>query len=139
MQAKLIWQQKMQFEGISQSGHKITIDGDPKVFGNNNGMRPMEMLLLSLVSCSAMDIVFILKKAGEDISSFNIEVEGKRVDTIPKIFSDIHIKYVISGKDLSKNKTQNAINLSAEKYCSVSNMLKEKCNITYSFEIKSFA
>ena len=135
MEAKITWKNNMQFIALSGSGHSLTIDGAEEVGGNNNGMRPMEMFLLSLASCSAMDIIFILNKAKQKIASCVIEIKGTRSETIPKVFTDIQLIYIISGTNISENKVKNAISLSAEKYCSATNMIKKNCSINHTYKI----
>lgn len=136
MKATINWQDKLQFTGRADSGHEITIDGPPDLGGENAGMRPMEMVLLGVGGCSAMDVMHILKKARQAVSGCTIELDGTRAETPPKVFTDIHLKFIISGNDLSDKQVARAVALSAEKYCSASIMLQASVNITHSHEIQ---
>lgn len=121
--------------GESGSGHGIVIDGSPDIGGRNLGMRPMELILLGVGSCSAMDVIHILKKARQEVTDCVIDVTGTRVDTDPKVFSDIHLHFTVTGRDLAAKHVARAVQLSAEKYCSASKMLQASVNITHDHEI----
>ena len=137
MQARVKWVENSAFVGESGSSHAIVIDGPPEIGGRNLGTRPMELMLISVGSCSAVDVVMILKKARQPISDCFVEVEGKRADTEPKVFTDIHLKFVITGKGLNENQVKRAVELSADKYCSASIMLKRGgVNVTHSYELR---
>lgn len=136
MHATITWNQNMQFTATSGSGHSVIIDGSPEIGGEDTGMRPMEMLLLSMAGCSAMDVIFILKKARQAVSDCTIEIKGTRADTIPKVFTDIHVHYIISGNNLEEKHVTRAVNMSAEKYCSVAEMMRQAANVSHSYEIK---
>ena len=105
------------FEAKSGSGHTIIMDGAAESGGQNHGARPMEMLLMGLGGCSAYDVVSILRKSRQDITDIALEIEAKRAETDPKIFTSIHLHFKIFGQNISKNIVERAINLSAEKYC----------------------
>jgi len=136
MQTSLKWAGGVAFIGSSASGHKVVIDGPPEGGGRDLGLRPMEMILLGLGACTSYDIVSILKKARQDITAIDIELDGKRADTIPSVFTDIHIRFLITGRGVSETQVEKAIQLSAEKYCSASIMLGKTAKITHSFQIK---
>ena len=125
------------FEAISGSGHLLTMDGAPEAGGKNLGARPMEMLLMGLGGCSAYDVVTILRKSRQSITNLALEVDAKRADTDPKIFTSIHLLFKITGHDLKSNIVERAINLSAKKYCSASIMLGKSAHITHDYEIHS--
>ena len=131
MKATIDWQNALQFRGTADSGHVVTIDGPPDIGGENAGFRPMEMMLLSIGGCSAMDVMHILKKSRQDVTDCRIEVEGQRAETEPKVFTDIHLRFIVSGHDLSEKHVARAVQLSAEKYCSASIMLAASVNITH--------
>ena len=135
MQTSLKWAGGAAFVGLSSGGHKVVIDGPPEGGGRDLGPRPMEMILLGLGACSSYDIVSILKKARQDISSVEIDVDGKRADSIPSVFTDIHLHFRVAGRNVSERQVERAVQLSAEKYCSASIMLGKAANITYSFEV----
>jgi len=136
MEAKIIWQQDMQFKAISGSGHSTTIDGSAEFGGKDTGMRPMEMLLLSMAGCSAMDVIFILKKYRQDVTNCIININGERAESIPKVFTSIHVHYEITGNNLNEQKVMNAVSLSADKYCSVAEMMRQSCKVTHSYSVK---
>lgn len=125
----------MTFVGESPSGHGIVMDGAPEVGGRNLGARPMEMLLLGMGGCTAFDIVQILKKAREEITDCIVELEAKRADSVPAVFTDIHVHYIVSGRKLSQKQVQRAVELSTNKYCSASIMLGKTAKITHDYEI----
>jgi putative redox protein len=96
----------------------------------------MEMLLIGMGGCTSFDVVTILKKSRQAISDCYAEIEATRAETVPKVFTKIHIHFVLKGKDLDKDQVERAIKLSAEKYCSASIMLSKSVEITNDFEIK---
>jgi putative redox protein len=122
--------------GETGSGHAIVIDGPPDIGGRNLGVRPMELVLLGVASCSAMDVIHILRKARQDVTDCVVETEGKRAETDPKVFTDIHLHFVVTGRALKEAQVKRAVELSAEKYCSASIMLKASVNITHDYAIR---
>lgn len=135
MQTKVKWIDGAMMIGESQSGHAVVMDG-PEAFGGRNiGIRPMEMLLIGLGGCTTFDVVSILKKTKQDLISCGVEIKAKRADIHPKIFTDIHIHFIIKGNNIEEKKVAKAIDLSANKYCSASQMLASAANITHDFEI----
>lgn len=137
MRATIDWQGQLAFEGRTESGHTMTIDGPPALGGENAGPRPMELVLLGVGSCSAIDVMHILKKARQAATDCRIEVDGTRAETDPKVFTDMHLHFVVTGDDLSERQVARAVALSAEKYCSASIMLSASVNITHSHRIES--
>jgi len=125
----------MTFVGESGSGHAVVMDGAPEHGGRNLGVRPMEMLLLGLGGCTAFDVVKILNKSRQDIVDCEVLIDSERADEVPKVFTRIHIHFVVSGNNLDAAKVEKAVNLSADKYCSASEMLARTANITHDFEI----
>jgi putative redox protein len=121
----------------SESGHSLIIDGSPEIGGRNLGVRPMELILMGLGGCTTMDILTILRKKRQNITDCVIEIDSQRRDTIPKIFSKIHLHFIITGDNLNEKHVQQAVQLSAEKYCSVSEMLKHSVEISYDYEINA--
>ena len=123
------------FEGIGSSPNNVHIDGSEEIGGTNSGVRPMELILMGLGSCGAMDIISILKKQRQDLKDLKIEIDGNRdYNQTPAVFTDIKIKFTFYG-NLSNEKVEKAVSLSMDKYCSVSAMLEKSVNISYSFEI----
>ena len=135
MNISVNWVDGMLMVGKSDSGHSITMDGPPEIGGENLGVRPMEMLLLGIAGCTMIDVVSTLKKMRQDLTQCETKVNAERANDHPKVFTDIHIQFVIKGKDLDQNKVEKAITLSAEKYCSASIMLGKTASITHDFEI----
>ena len=129
------WVDGMLMVGKSHSGHSITMDGPPEIGGNNLGVRPMEMLLLGVAGCTMIDVVTTLKKMRQDLTNCETKLSAERADEHPKVFTDIHIQFIVKGQDLDPKKVEKAITLSAEKYCSASIMLGETASITHDFEI----
>jgi putative redox protein len=135
MQVKVKWIDGVSFVGESESGHAVVLDGAPENGGRNIGMRPMEMLLIGMGGCTSFDVVAILKKARQPIVNCVAEIEATRADTIPKVFTKIHVHFVLTGTGLNPVQVERAVNLSAEKYCSASIMLSHACPISHDFEI----
>lgn len=135
MKTTVIWDKNVQFTGQTPDGHQVHIDGPPEAGGTNQGMRPMELLLLGVGACSAFDVMSILQKSRQSVSDCRCEVSGTRADSIPKVFTDIHLHFILSGQGLSEKHIARAIDLSANKYCSASIMLAKAANITHSYEI----
>ena len=135
MKCRIKWVEDAMFVGESGSGHAIVIDGPPEGGGRNLGMRPMELVLLAVGSCSAYDVVHILKKAREAVSDCVAEVSGERADSVPKVFTKIHLHFIVSGKGLSEAAVKRAIDLSAQKYCSASIMLAQAAEVSHDYEI----
>ncbi|MDC1016335.1 OsmC family protein [Candidatus Thioglobus sp.] len=135
MNISVNWVDGMLMVGKSHSGHSITMDGPPEIGGENLGVRPMEMLLLGVAGCTMIDVVTTLKKMRQELTHCETKVNAERADDHPKVFTDIHIQFIIKGKGLDTKKVEKAITLSAEKYCSASIMLGKTASITHDFEI----
>lgn len=116
------------------SGHGLVIDGAPAIGGQNLGMRPMELVLAGLGGCSAMDVISMLRKQRQDVVDCEIEVVAERADSIPKVFTEIEMHYRVIGRNLNPKSVERAVNLSREKYCSVTRMLEATAEITTAFE-----
>lgn len=137
MKARVKWVQDATFVGESGSGHAVVMDGPPESGGREIGIRPMEMLLLGLGGCTAFDVVYILRRARQEVTDCVVELDAERADGVPKVFTRIHVHFVISGRNLSEQQVQRAVELSAEKYCSASIMLRNTATITHDYEIRS--
>ncbi len=135
MRCRVKWLDHMSFVGESGSGHSVVMDGAAEAGGRDLGIRPMEMLLLGLGGCSAFDVVLILKKARQQIRDCIVEIEAERAEEIPKVFTRIHMHFVVSGKNLDAKRVGKAVDLSADKYCSASAMLEKAATITHDFEV----
>ncbi|MBF0520151.1 MAG: OsmC family protein [Nitrospirae bacterium] len=135
MEAKLTYVSGMKFVGEASSGHAIVVDGEREHGGDNVGLRPSELLLIALGGCSAMDVISIMKKKKQHITSFEINVNGNKVDTHPKKFDKIVVEYVFKGKDISEEAVQRAVELSMTKYCSVKATLEGGVPIEYTYKV----
>jgi len=135
MKARVKWVQDVMFVAESGSGHSVVVDGAPEAGGRNLGFRPMEMLLIGLGTCSAFDVMLILKRGREKVTDCIVEVDGERAQTDPKVFTTISLRYLVTGIKLDKNKVERAVALSAEKYCSASAMLGATAKITHEIVI----
>lgn len=133
--ATVKWVDGMSFVGETASGHAVVMDGPPDIGGKNLGPRPMEMVLLGLGGCTAVDVMMILQKGGQAVQDCRIEVSAERAESIPKVYTKIHLHYVVTGPALSAAKVERAVKLSAEKYCSVSKMLEQAAELTHDFEV----
>ncbi|MEH6455040.1 MAG: OsmC family protein [Cocleimonas sp.] len=136
MNTRVKWLDNMTFVGESPSGHSVVMDGPPEAGGRNLGVRPMEMILLGLGGCASFDIVSMLKKGKQDLVDCEVEINAERADSDPKVFTKIHMHFIISGNDLSEKRVARAIELSAEKYCSASIMLGKAAEISHNYELK---
>ena len=133
MKANVKWVADELFLGTSESGHTIVLDAN----GGNLAPSPLENVLISLGGCSSVDVVSILQKARQNIQGCQVEITAQRVDSVPKLFSDIHLHFVIEGSNIGEKHVERAVNLSADKYCSVALMLNKGVNITHDFAIKT--
>jgi putative redox protein len=136
MKTRITWLEDMTYVARSPSGHALVLDGPPELGGHNLGPRPMEMVLMGMGGCTAVDVVHILRKARQDLRGCELQVEAERADSDPKVFTRIRVHFILTGKDLSAKHVERAIELSAEKYCSASIMLGKTAQITPTFEIR---
>lgn len=137
MEARIKWIENAVFTVEAGSGHAIVVDGPPDIGGRNLGPRPMELMLMSVGACSAVDVVHILKKGRHAVADVQVEVKGERAETEPKVFTKIHLHFIVSGKGLTANQVERAVKLSAEKYCSASIMLgRAGAAVTHDFELR---
>jgi putative redox protein len=137
MKATVNWLGNVRFAARAGSGHTVLMDGPPEEGGENLGIRPMEMVLAGLGGCAAFDVVTILRKARQDVTACRAELEAQRADEPPKVFTRIHIHFVVTGRNIKESQLERAIELSADKYCSASIMLGKTAEITHSYEIES--
>jgi len=136
MKTRVKWLDNMSFVGESGSGHSVVMDGPPEFGGRDLGIRPMEMLLLGLGGCASFDVVSMLKKSKQDLVDCEVDITAERAESEPKVFTKIHLHFVISGNDLSEKRVARAIELSAEKYCSASIMLGKTAVVTHDYKIQ---
>ena len=135
MRARVKWLDHMSFVGESGSGHSVVMDGSPEAGGRNLAARPMEMVLIGMGGCTAFDVVMILQKSRQPIDDCIVEISAERAEEVPKVFTKIHVHYIVKGRGLSEKQVEKAIHLTAEKYCSVSIMLAASAEVTHDFEI----
>ncbi|MCJ7577482.1 MAG: OsmC family protein [candidate division Zixibacteria bacterium] len=129
------WKGKLAFEAQTESGHRILLDADPEVGGEDKGPRPMELLLVSLAGCTGMDVVSILKKKRVNLEGLAIKIQAERAPQHPKYFTTIDVEYTFRGKEIKEEDVKQAVELSKDKYCSVSAMLQEKATISFRWNI----
>lgn len=133
--AQVTWVEGMQFVGEAGSGHAIVLDGKPENGGRDTGARPMELVLVALAGCTAMDVKHVLMRMRQDVSGLQVKVQAERADEHPKVYTDIQLEYVVRGRNLSEKAVTDAVKLSQDKYCSVSAMLAETAQIGYTIKI----
>lgn len=137
MKARVKWVENALFLGESGSGHTLVMDGPEDHGGRNLGVRPMEMLLLGMGGCTAFDVMLILKKSRQQVENCEVFLSAERADAEPKVFTRIHVHFVVSGLDLKEKQVARAVSLSAEKYCSASIMLgRAGVEISHDYEIR---
>ena len=135
MKARVKWVENVTFVGEADSGHAVVMDAAVENGGNNRGMRPMEMLLVGMGGCTAIDVVLILKKARQPVTDCEVLVDAERASEHPKVFTRIRVHYRIRGKGLAEAQVKRAVDLSAHKYCSASSMLGKTAEMTHDYEI----
>jgi len=135
MECTVRWTSGMTFLAETASNHVVAMDGAPEGGGRNLAPRPMEMVLLGTGGCTAYDVVVILKKSGQPITGCEVKLTSERAETDPKVFTRIHMHFVVRGRGLKRNLVEHAIRLSHDKYCSASIMLGKTAEITTDFEI----
>jgi len=134
--ARVKWVENLKFIGLAPSGHSIAMDGPPESGGENTAIRPGEMTLVALGGCTAIDVVSMLKKMRVEYDSFEVVVDAEEADDYPKVWTKLHLKYVFKGKNIDESKVKKAIELSQEKYCSVSAMLKKTAELTWEMVVE---
>jgi len=124
------WVDSVQFVAETGSGHAVVIDGAPEYGGRNTGARPMELVLAGAASCTAFDVVLMLKKSRQNFTSLHVEADAERAETDPKVFTAIKLTFKLAGKGLDPAAVERAVKLSKEKYCSATAMLGSTAKIT---------
>ena len=135
MKSRVKWIENVCFMAESDSGHALIMDGSPEIGGRNMGPRPMELLLMGTGGCTSIDVVMILKKSRQDVVGCEVEISAERAGDHPKVFTRVHMHFIVSGRGLKPDTVDRAIKLSAEKYCSASIMLGKTAAMTHDFEI----
>lgn len=135
MRAKVNWAGKLSFKGSADTGFEVPLGANPKVGGDNDGFRPLELMAVSLAGCTAMDVISILLKKRQEISDFRVEVDANQTDEHPKVFTDAVIEYHVTGKEITEKAVARAIELSATSYCPAQSMLAKVFPITLKYYI----
>ena len=136
MKATVKWLDGVAFVGETGSGHAVVLDGAPAAGGRNIGARPMEAILVGLGACSAFDVVTILRKSRQAVTDCRVELEAERADAVPAVFTRIRMVFVVSGEELRESAVRRAVDLSAEKYCSATAMLRASVEISHEYRIE---
>ncbi len=129
-----VWRGNMSFE-IELQGHTFVVDADESVGGTNQGPRPKALLLSSLAGCTGMDVVSILNKMQMPFERFEIRIDGSTTDSHPKVYNEVTVVYQFWGNELDNGKIEKAVKLSQDKYCGVSETLKQLAQVHYSIEL----
>jgi putative redox protein len=135
MDATVLWKHGMSFTGSADSGHAINLGTDASVGGDDDGMRPMELILTGLAGCTAMDVISILTKKRQKVTGFEVRAHGERAADHPKVFTTFHLHYVVKGENVDPVAVQRAMDLSAAKYCPAQAMFAQIAPITMSYEV----
>lgn len=136
MQAKVRWDGKLGFYGVSGSNHAVTMDVTKENGGNGTAPSPMELVLLGLAGCSGIDVALIIEKKRLNVRDFEVLVEAERTTEYPQVFSKVEMTFVFEGEDLSRKGLEDAVRLSLDKYCSVAGMVNKTAEITWTVEIR---
>ena len=135
MKARVDWAGDMTFVGFGDKKHAVVMDAGEAAGGLGVGVSPMEMLLMGAGGCASIDVVMILQKGRQNITDVRVELEADRADKEPKVFTRIHMHFIVTGKGLSEKQVARAVDLSMTKYCSASQTLAKACELTHDFEI----
>ncbi len=137
--ARIAWVENALFVGESGSGHTVTMDGSPDVGGRNLGVRPMEMVLIGMGGCTAIDVVSMLRKQRQDVRDVVVELAAHRADDHPKVFTRVKVIYRVRGKGLNRALVERAVSLSDEKYCSATAMVRRSADVTHEVVLEEVA
>lgn len=135
MECTVRWHEGMSFIAQTGSGHLVPMDGAPEAGGHNWAARPMELLLAGAGGCTSFDVISILKKSRQDVRACEVKLTAERANEDPKVFTQIHLHFIVTGRGLKPETVERAVKLSAEKYCSASIMLGKTAEMEHSFEI----
>ena len=131
MDAKVTWHKGLSFTGTADSGYTLPLGGSKSVGGDNDGFLPMEMFLIGLAGCTGMDVISILAKMKQEVTNFEVKVHGNKVEEHPKIFSDIMVEYIVTGKNLDPSLVEKAVDLSVTRYCPGQAILSKSAKIDH--------
>lgn len=131
MEAKVTWKGRMSFDGAAGSGFTLPLGAKLESGGDDDGFRPLELLLVGLAGCTAMDVISILQKKRQEVTRFEVNVQGVRAEDHPKVFTHIEVEYIVGGPNVDLEAVERAVALSETKYCSSSAMLGKTAQITH--------
>jgi len=134
-EANVTYRTNICFEAQSESGHTVMIDGPPEAGGENAGFRPMELLLLGMGGCMAMDILLILRRMRKEVRSYRVQIQAERAEDMPRVYTEVKMEHLFQGVDLNTAAIERAIHLAAETYCSGVAMFAKTAKITNTFRI----
>jgi len=135
MDAQLVWKRGMSFDGTADTGFTVPVGTTPDFGGDNDGFKPLELLLVGLAGCTAMDVVSILKKKRQDITNFEVKIHAERAEEHPKVFTSIVMEYIVKGNSIDPAAVERAVELSTTKYCSAHAMLRKAAPISHTITI----
>ena len=136
-EAKIVLQADVRFEAHAESGHTVIIDGPAEAGGKNAGFRPMELMLLGMAGCMALDVLLILRRMRQSVHSYRVDVKADRAEDPPRVYTEAHLEHTLQGDGLEPSTIQRAIELAETKYCSGSAMFAKTAKITNTFRIVS--
>lgn len=131
MRVDVEWKGGLRFDGTGESGHTVTMDASREASGEDSGPRPTEILLFGVGGCTGIDVALLLKKMRQDVTGLSLRITGERANQDPKRFVSVHIRYIVKGRGLDEAKVKRAVQLSEEKYCTVSNSLNAEVTTSY--------
>jgi putative redox protein len=137
--ARIAWVEDALFVGESGSGHTVTMDGAPDMGGRNLGARPMEMVLIGMGGCTAIDVVSMLRKQRQDVREIVVELAAERADDHPRVFTEVRVIYRVRGKGLNRALVERAVTLSDEKYCSATAMVRRTAKVAHEVVLEEVA
>jgi putative redox protein len=135
LDTKVTWHGGLSFTGTANTGFKVELGASPKVGGSNDGFRPLELLAVGLAGCTGMDVISILRKKRQDVTAFEVLVHAEQADEHPRVWTSVHIKYIVTGRGVKSKAVERAMQLSAESYCPALTMIGEAVNIETGYEI----
>ncbi|PKO12222.1 MAG: osmotically inducible protein OsmC [Chloroflexi bacterium HGW-Chloroflexi-10] len=135
MDAKVTWHHGLTFNATADSGFTLPLGGKKIVGGEEDGFLPMELFAIGLAGCTAMDVISIMNKMRQNVTNFEVKVHADRVDQHPKIFSEMHIEYIVTGKSLDPDAVEKAVKLSEERYCPGQAILSKTAQISHTITL----
>jgi putative redox protein len=135
MQAAVTWDHGLTFSGTADTGFTVPLGGSPAVGGDDDGFRPMELFLIGLISCTAMDVISILGKKRQQVTDFRVNGEAEQAPEHPRVFTSVHIHYIVKGRDIDPKAVERAIELSETRYCPAQAMLAPTVALRLTYEI----